>query len=92
MVVMRITYLDLDQLLDAVNDENVFVARRRLSNDSLVTSPHVSILEGLFIGLLVVQVAENHRRRLDKQFARLVVASNLVALNRDQLALDARQK
>lgn len=83
------TYLDLDELLDSVNDEHMFVPTRRLSDDSFVTSVHVAILEGLFVGFVIVQITQNDRRRFDKQFTRLVVSGHFVSLGSDNLALNA---
>ena len=57
------TYLDLDQLLDTIDDEDVLVALGRLSEHSFVSSAHPAVLKGFFRGLLVVQVPEDNGRR-----------------------------
>lgn len=52
------TYLDLDQLLYAVDNEDVLgLGLRALADDGFVTSVHPSVTEGLLGGLVVVQIA-----------------------------------
>lgn len=52
------TYLDLDQLFYAVDNEDVLgLGLRVLADDGLITSVHPSVPEGLLGGLVVVQIA-----------------------------------
>jgi hypothetical protein len=57
-----VLYLDLDELLYAIHNEDVLVAFWRLANESFIASSHVSILESLRVGLVVIQVAEDNSR------------------------------
>jgi hypothetical protein len=85
------TYLDFDQLLDAVNNEDMLVSIRPLANDRFVASAHVPVLESLGIRFVILQVPKHHCWTLDEQLARLIVPSDLVSFNGHNLAFDAWQ-
>ena len=85
--------LDLDELLDAVDDEDVLVARGRVAADEgLVARAHPAVLEGLAGGVGVVEVAERDRGRLDEQLAGLVVAGDVGAVDAHQARFDAGEE
>lgn len=46
--------LNLDEFLDSIDDEDVFVAVWTLLEDSLISGTHVPILERFFVGLVIV--------------------------------------
>lgn len=87
------TYLNLDELLDAVHDDEMLVAQRRDSNDNFIACldpPAVVVVhECLGVGLFVIQVAQNHRGALYEQFAGGLGRGDLVAFEVDDLGLGA---
>jgi len=87
------TYLDFDEFLQPVHDENVLVARLWvLLDDGFVAGPHEPVDKRLLGRRWVVQVPEHDRRALDPEFAGLVVAFNLGALDRNEPGLVAGQQ
>lgn len=88
-----VTDLDFDELLDAVDDEDMLVARDRVrADDGLVARAHPAVLEGLAVGGVVAQVAEHDGRRAHEQLARLVVARDVVAFDRDEARGHGREQ
>lgn len=81
-------YLDFDQLLDAVDNENVFCALGTHPHDRLVAGAHPAILERLPCCCGVVEVAQDCAWRFDDQLAGLVVACDFGAFGRQDLDLD----
>lgn len=79
-------YLDLDQLLDPVHDDEMLVARRGLANQDLVagSDPAAVVVVDERFGrrLLVVEVAEHDRGGLHEELAGLVVLGDLLARDR----------
>lgn len=59
---LRQAYLDLDQLLDSVYNEEMVVPIGTFPDNSFISSPHPAILEGLFVRLIVVQISKNNTR------------------------------
>lgn len=55
-------YLDLNQLLDSVYNEEVVVPIGSFSDNSFVSSPHPAILERLLVRLVVVEIPEDNTR------------------------------
>lgn len=53
-------YLDFDQLLNSVHNENMFVPLGTPPNHCFVSSSHPTILECLFVCLGIVEVSENN--------------------------------
>lgn len=85
-------YLDLNQLLDAIDDPDMFGAVGPLADDGLVAGAQPVVLEGVAVGLVVVQVAEHDAGRADEQFARLVVAGDVVAFDGDEARFDGGEE
>lgn len=89
-------YLDFNELLDAVGDEDVLVALGGLADDGLVAGADPAAVgvvhKRLGVCLFVVQVAEDDRGALEEQLAALVVAGDDLALGVDELGLVAGQQ
>lgn len=84
--------LYLDELLDAVDDEDVLVPVGGPPHDDLVAGAAEAVDKGLCVCLWVVEVPDHDARRAHEQLARLVVARHLDALDRDDFCLVARQQ
>ena len=61
---------------------------RRLANERFISRAHPAILEGLGVCLVILEVAQDYARRPDQQFARLVVACDVCAFDRDDTGLN----
>lgn len=79
----REAYLDLNQLFYAIDYPDMFSSLGSDTDDGLVAGTHPAVLEGFAVGLVVVQVAEHDARGAHEEFARLIVAGDLVAFDRD---------
>lgn len=77
---MWYTYLDFDQLLNAVDNEYVLCVVWTETNHRLITCAHPSILEGLLVGLFVIQVSQDNGWRANDQFPGLIVACQLLPI------------
>ena len=82
-------YLDLDQLLYAVNDEEVLIPRWRRPNKNLIACLQPTTIlvphKCLRVGLLVVEVTRHDVGTLDEELAALLVLGDLVAVGVDDL-------
>lgn len=85
-------YLDLNQLLYPIDDPNMFGSLGSFSDDGFVAGAHPAILEGLAVRLVVVQVAYDDARGADEEFARLVIAGDFVAFDRDDARFEGWEK
>ncbi len=85
-------YLDLNQLLDAIDDPDMFGAVGPLADDGLVAGAQPAVLEDVAVGLVVVQVAEHDAGGADEQFAGLVVAGDVVAFDGHEARFDGGEE
>lgn len=88
----KFAYLNLDQLLYAINNKYVFMSRRCFSDDCFITSSHVPILESLRICLVIVQISQDNGWRFDEQLAWFIISCHFFTLGCHNLALNTRQE
>lgn len=60
--VRRELYLNFNQLLDSINDPDMFSSLRTFPDNGFIASAHPTVLEGLPVGLVVVEVAQYYAR------------------------------
>ena len=90
------SYLDLDQLLQAIHHRKVFVTLGRLDGDNLIarTQPSAVLIpdKRLAGGLLVVEISQGDGWRLEKELAGLSVFGHLLSILIDDLGSDAGEE
>lgn len=86
------TDLDLDEFLDSVDDDNMLVAFRTQADHGFVTCTQPSVLEGFFVGRLVLEVAENDAWATNDEFSGCVVSGYFISFWGDNSCFDPRNK
>lgn len=84
------TNLDLDELLDTIDNIHMLMAFGALPDNSLITSVHPPVDEGLFSGFLVVEVSKDDARTFDHEFTGGVIFVNLLPFRSDNARLTVR--
>lgn len=82
------TNLDLDQFLDPVDNEYMFLALGASPDKGLITGAHPAIFERLLGGFVVVQVAEYDTWTADHQLTRLLMFLDFLAFGRNDTCLN----
>lgn len=85
----KAAYLDLDEFLDAVNNEDMFLAIGTQTDDGLVTGVHPPILESFLGCFFIVQIAEDNAWAADHEFTGGVVGGNFLVLGGNDAHFDA---